>query len=175
MQATPAFEDLVEAHRDEIFGFLWRMLGNPADAEDALQNAFLQAYQAYPKLKSNANLRAWLFTIAANSARSQLRKQKRQPDPSPSIDTFSTDDGRPGEQKLEARQHLHQVLQCVDRLPEKQRAALMLRKYHELTYDQIGAILDCSAESARANAYQALKKLRAWLNPIPESNLEQIA
>jgi RNA polymerase sigma-70 factor (ECF subfamily) len=66
----------------------------------------------------------------------------------------------------ERRERLRRVDEAVQRLPAKQRAALMMRKYQELPYPEIGAALGCSAASARANVYQALRRLRGWLEEV---------
>ena len=69
MKAKPQFEALVDAHSGELFAYLWRMLGDEAQAQDCLQDTFLRAYRAYERLEDSSYLRAWLYKIATNTAR----------------------------------------------------------------------------------------------------------
>lgn len=151
------FDELVDQHNREIFAYLWRMLHDSQDAEDALQETFLRAYRGFPRLEDYANLRAWFYKIATNVAYSHLKKHNR-------LNSRTTDltDFTPiaASDNLEQRDLLKAVLQAVEQLPHKQQAALMLRNYQGFSYEEIGAAMDCSSESARANVYQAVKKLR---------------
>ncbi len=154
----PEFADLVKAHAREIHAFVWRMLREDAESEDVLQSAFLRALRAYDRLPAGANYRAWLYRIAGNEARTQLRRRGRRPSeltddypaPAPSV-----------EHQAELRMRLGEVAQAVEDLPHKQRTSLILRKYQGLSYTEIGEILEISPAAARANVYQALLKLRA--------------
>jgi RNA polymerase sigma-70 factor (ECF subfamily) len=161
MSPKPAFETLVELHSGELFGYLWRVLGDEAEARDCLQDTFLRALRAYGRLRNFEHLRAWLYKIATNTARTQAAGNNRharqtvallEPVPSGEIAV---------DVQVAERANLAAVRQAVLALPERQRAALLLRKYQELEYAEIAAALDCSETAARANVYQALKKLRA--------------
>ena len=153
------FEQLVRDHNREIFNYLWRMLQNQQDAEDALQDCFLRALRAYPKLQPGSNPRAWLFKIATNVALTQLKRRNRLPEQFAEIELIPEHSDL-HESNVATRMV---VMAAIDRLPGKQRAALILRYYQGLEYTQIGLILECSPESARANLYQGLKKLRKTL------------
>ena len=151
------FDALVDEHSREIFAYLWRILRNPQDAEDALQETFFRAFRGFPRLENDANLRAWLYKIATNVAYTQLKKRSRRDSHTTNLTEFTpitTSDN------LEQRDLLEAVLQAVETLPPKQQAALMLRNYQGFCYEEIGSALDCSPEAARANVYQAVKKLR---------------
>lgn len=162
----PDFETLVSAHSAEIFAYLWRMTRDEADAQDCLQEAFLRAYRAYDRLDGRAQHRAWLYRIATNVALTHLKHHGREaarraplfpdlPDAAPS----------PGEAAIR-RETLTAIASAVERLPEQQRAALILRKYQAVSYAEIGEMLGCSAEAARANVYQAMKRLRHELGEL---------
>ncbi len=151
------FDTLVDQHNREIFAYLWRMMRDPQDAEDALQETFIRAFRGLPRLQDDSNLRAWLYKIATNVAYSQLKKRTRNASRTTDLTDFTpivTFDN------LEQHDLLEAVLQAVEQLPHKQQAALMLRNYQGFSYAEIGTTLDCSPESARANVYQAVKKLR---------------
>jgi len=161
MNAKPQFEALVDAHSRELFAYLWRVLGDEAQAKDCLQDTFLRAYRAYERVEDPSHLRAWLYKIATNTARTQLSKDgKRSSRSTPLIEKIASRERAVEVQVLE-RISLAEVQRAVMALPTRQRAALMMRKYQELEYEEIGAALGCSEEAARANVYQALKKLRA--------------
>jgi RNA polymerase sigma-70 factor (ECF subfamily) len=152
------FDTMVKEHSREIFTYLWRMMRDPQDAEDALQETFLRAFRGFPHLEDHAYLRAWLYKIATNVAYTHLKKRNRQTARTTDLTEFSpiaTSDN------LELRELMQAVLQIVDHLPHKQQAALMLRNYQGFSYEEIGTALECSPESARANVYQAIKKLRS--------------
>ena len=156
------FDKLVDEHSREIFAYLWRMLRDPQDAEDALQETFLRAFRGFPRREDDSNLRAWLYKIATNVAYTLLKKRNRRASRTTDLTEFTpiaTSDN------LARRDLLEAVLQAVKILPHKQQAALMLRNYQGFSYDEIGEALDCSPEAARANVYQAVKKLRLQLAP----------
>ncbi len=154
----PQFDILVDAHAAEIYRYLWRMLQNEQDAEDCLQEAFLKAYLAYDRLDGSANYRAWLYRIAGNTARTRLRGRLRT---GILLSEDLADSALPVEQLAQNQQQLEAVKDAIEALPSKQREALILRKYQELSYEEISTILDSSVEGARANVYQGLRKLRA--------------
>ena len=163
MKQKPDFEDLVSRHSEELFVFLWRMLSDTKDAQDCLQDSFLRAYRAYSRLDEAANTRAWLYKIASNTALTQLKRRNRQMTQAVVLEERIPSRDLPAEQLLVQGDALKIVREAVLALPHKQRAALMMRKYQELTYKEISLALNCSEESARANVYQGLRKLRKEL------------
>ncbi len=156
----PDFETLVDAYGGELFGYLWRLLGDEAEAEDCLQDSYLRAYKAYPRTEPD-NLRAWLYKIATNAARTRQQRNGRQAGRQAELH----EEHAPGEARVETqvlqRLNAEAVKAAVGRLPRQQQAALLLRKYQGLEYAEVAAALGCSEQAARAHVYQALKKLRA--------------
>jgi RNA polymerase sigma-70 factor (ECF subfamily) len=152
--------DLVARHRPEILRYLARLLGDRAEAEDACQETFLRAHRAFGRLPADANARAWLFRIATrsalNAARGRSRRQARVADVDPDALAGRDDGGA-------AREALRAVAGAVAALPPRQRAALVLRRFHDLDYATIAATTGGNAAAARANVYQALRKLRLQL------------
>ncbi len=155
------FEALVEAHSGEIFAYLWRMLRDTADAEDCLQETFLRAYRSFSRVKAGSNYRAWLYKIATNTAHTHAKQRGRINARTIDLDPDLKSDRSSPLEHVERRETIEQVTRAVEALPHQQRAALIMRQYQELGYDDIAAALDCTEEAARANVYQALKKLRA--------------
>lgn len=157
----PDFSELVEAHGRELHAYLWRLLGDEAEAQDCLQDAFVRALRAYGKIHDTRFLRAWLYKIATNTARSrQVQGARRAARETEWLEPLAAPGGV--EAAVAQRHQLAQLRRAVRSLPARQQAALMLRKYQELDYAEVAAALGCSQAAARANVYQALKKLRQW-------------
>jgi RNA polymerase sigma-70 factor (ECF subfamily) len=160
MSAPRPLADLVERHRPELLRYLVRLLGNEHDAQDACQDALLRAHRAFARLAPDSNVRAWLYRIATNSARNHARGRGRRQGRTVDVDV----DGLPAaERSAERDEQLRAVTRAVQALPPRQRAALMMRQFQGLAYGEIALSLGGSEVAARANVYQALKKLRAAL------------
>jgi len=144
--AIPPFERFYDERKDEIFGYLARLLGREA-AEDAFQETFLRALRAYAKLEHGRHLRAWAFTIATRVAVDVRRTATPVAEP----EDIPVHDERPPYAELE---HL------AGELPPTERAAVVLRYGYDLSYDDIGAALGSSAEAARAAASSGVRRLR---------------
>ena len=157
----PDFEELVEQHSAEIFAYVWRMLRDAHDAEDCLQETFLRAFRSYERVRTGTNYRAWLYKIATNTAHSQWRRRKRSETRTVDLDPEVQAEGVSAIDRVEQKTLLAAVARAVEELPDQQRAALIMRKYQELSYAEIGAALACTEAAARANVYQAVKKLQA--------------
>jgi RNA polymerase sigma-70 factor (ECF subfamily) len=156
----PTFDDLLARHQAEIYRYALQLTRNPADADDLYQETMMKAYRAFDRLDPASNYRAWLYKIASNSFLSGRRKANRE---SPLDGTFELSlTAAPVDHaaKLDAADLLREVERFVAALPDKQRLALIMRKYHELGYDEIAANLKCSEAAARANVHEALRKLR---------------
>ncbi|CAN5732335.1 hypothetical protein BH20ACT14_BH20ACT14_05750 [soil metagenome] len=144
--AIPPFEHFYEQHRSEVLRFLRRRVGN-GRAEDAFQETFLRALQAYRRLEHGEHLRAWVLTIAGNVAIDTLRRTR----PESELVETGADDDRPAFEELAP---------MTDGLPPKERAAVVLRYGYDLSYDQIAAALGSSEEAARQAASTGVRRLR---------------
>jgi RNA polymerase sigma-70 factor, ECF subfamily len=161
--ATPVagavtFETMFHCYGVELHRYALQLTRNGADADDLYQETFLKAFRAFGRLDGGANHRAWLYRIATNTFLSHRRKFGRvdaleddAPLMAPSHDQAA---------QLDARGLLEEVEQFIEKLPSKQRIALILRKYHEMDYADIATNLRCSEPAARANVHEALRKLR---------------
>jgi RNA polymerase sigma factor (sigma-70 family) len=148
MMATepiPPFERFYLAHRDEVLGYLRRLLGQRA--EDAWQETFLRALRAYGRLEHGRHLRAWVFTIATNVAMDELCAKPELP--------------LEGEPAADLRRDAYKELEhLTDGLPPKERAAVVLHYGYDLPYAQIAGALGSSEEAARAAASSGVRRLR---------------
>jgi RNA polymerase sigma factor (sigma-70 family) len=144
--AIPPFERFYEEYRVEVLRLLRRRLGAER-AEDAYQETFLRALQAYRRLEHGEHLRAWILTIAKNVAVDTLRRTRPQSE----LVEQPVDDGRPAYEELAP---------LTDGLPQTERAAVVLRYGYDLSYDQIAAALGSSEDAARQAASTGVRKLR---------------
>jgi RNA polymerase sigma factor (sigma-70 family) len=144
--SIPPFERFYEQHRVEVLRLLRRRLG--ADrADDAFQETFLRALNAYRRLEHGEHLRAWVLTIAQNVALDALRRSR----PTTELVDAGVEDGRPAYEDL---------AELTDGLPPKERAAVVLRYGYDLTYDQIAAALGSSSDAARQATSTGVRRLR---------------
>ena len=144
-EPIPPFERFYLAHRDEVLGYLRRLLGQRA--EDAWQETFMRALRGYERLQHGRHLRAWVFTIATNVALDELRSKPELPL-----------DGEPAtELKRDAFKELEHL---TTDLPPTERAAVVLRYGYDLPYAQIADALGSSEEAARAAASSGVRRLR---------------
>ena len=157
--AIPPFERFYVQHRDEVLGYLRRLLGQRA--EDAWQETFLRALRAYDRLEHGRHLRAWVFTIATRVAMDELRSKASGSlslDGSGGAEIAAAEVSPPAYRELE---HL------TGDLPPTERAAVVLRYGYDLPYAQIGAALGSSEEAARAAASSGVRRLRRNLDRQP--------
>lgn len=158
------FEAIVAAHHAEIYRYLRRVTFRASDAEDLSQEAFLRAFRAYRALPPEANVRAWLFAIATNLFRNHVRGESRRQAAHAVVRGRSReDDGEGPEGEALFNEARSVMVAVIDGLPLKQRLAFVMRKVHDLSYEEIGRGLRCSEDSARAHVFQAFRKLRQGL------------
>ena len=160
--AAGAFvETLFARHHSEIYAYLVRMIRDPELAADLTQDAFVKAYRAYGSLEKDENARAWLYQIAHRVALDDLRRRKiarlipwsgEMPGSSPSAERLAMDVRLSG--PLE---------RALARIPERQRAALLLAEVHDLTGLELAAALGVSHVAARALLTRARESLRQAL------------
>ncbi|HET9520134.1 MAG TPA: RNA polymerase sigma factor [Candidatus Limnocylindrales bacterium] len=154
-------EDLFARHHSEIYAYLIRMIRDPELAADLTQDAFVKAYRAYDSLEKPENARAWLYQIAHRVALDHIRRQK--------IVRFVpwTGESRgavPSAEHLVMESRLSGDLQrALAKIPERQRAALLLAELHDLTGLELAATLGVSHVAARALLTRARESLRQAL------------
>ena len=146
----PPFELFYEHHRKEVMRLLRRRLG-PERADDAFQETFLRALQAYTRLDHGEHLRAWVLTIARNVATDTLRRSRPVAEP---VEPAAEDE-RPAYEELAP---------LTDGLPQTERAAVVLRYGYDLPYDRIAVALGSSPGAARQAASTGVRRLRKRRN-----------
>jgi RNA polymerase sigma-70 factor, ECF subfamily len=169
-----SFGPLLQKYRIPLVSFLDRMVRDWTLAEDLAQEVFLRVYRARKKYSPDAKFTTWLFRIATNLALNALRDGRHRQgevslDQSGEDDrrTMDLPDRRPGiEQHLMERDRAALIRRAIWALPEKQRAAVLLHKYHELDYDEIARILECSESALKSLLFRAYETLRVELAPL---------
>jgi RNA polymerase sigma-70 factor (ECF subfamily) len=155
-------EELFRRHQHEIYAYLVRMLRDPELAADLTQDAFVKAYKAYDTLEKPENARAWLYQIAHRVALDDLRRKR--------IVRFiplvgETRNTTPSAEHLVMEARLSGELQrALERIPERQRSALLLAELHDLTGLELAAALGVSHVAARALLTRARESLRQALS-----------
>ena len=156
--ALPPFQTAIDAHGPTVHRFLVARVGR-VEADDCYQETFLSALRAYPGLGADANVRAWLMTIAHHKAIDHVRARARRPvavaDPEP-FGEPARDDLAAGRDPIWGR---------VAALPDKQRTAVALRFIADLSHAEIGAAMQISEAAARRNVHAGVTRLREELTP----------
>jgi RNA polymerase sigma factor (sigma-70 family) len=149
----PPFQRFLDAHGETVWRFLLATVG-AGEAEDCFQETFIAALRAYPRLRPDSNLRAWVLTIAHRKALDAYRARARRALPMAEISAL---DGRAaGESQLPDQA----LWDAVQELPARQRSAVILRYVGDLPHREIARAIGCSEDAARRSLHEGLTKLR---------------
>ena len=174
-----SFALLLQRYRSPLVNFLYRMVRNREQAEDLAQEVFIRVYRARAEYVPSAKFTTWLFRIATNLALNSLRDTRHQR-MEISLDAPVAADSEDGDERTldvadkhpDIEQHLVEetrkamIKHAIDKLPEKQRAAVLLHKYQELDYGEIAKILSCSESALKSLLFRAYENLRVELAPL---------
>jgi len=179
-----SFELLLQRYRTPLVNFLYRMVRSREQAEDLAQEVFIRVYRAREEYVPSAKFTTWLFRIATNLALNSLRDHRYQK-MEISIDApltadadgderpFEVADKHPTvEQNLVEQERKKMIRHAIEKLPEKQRAAVLLHKYQELDYAEIAKILSCSESALKSLLFRAYEVLRVELAPLVRPSKE---
>ena len=174
-----SFELLLQRYRTPLVNFLYRMVRSREQAEDLAQEVFIRVYRAREEYVPSAKFTTWLFRIATNLALNSLRDHRYQKlemsmdapmtaDAEDGVERpFEVADKRPTvEQELVEDARKKMIRHAIEKLPEKQRAAVLLHKYQELDYAEIAKILSCSESALKSLLFRAYEVLRVELAPL---------
>jgi RNA polymerase sigma-70 factor, ECF subfamily len=156
-----ALRILVERWERQIFAFLFRMLGSSEEAEDLCQDTFIKLINAANRYQPDGKFQSWLFRIAGNQARSRLRRRKilrwlplkDDYDNAPSTERNALD-------SLSGQEEQIAVQRALARLPERQRQAVVLKQYQELSYQEIADTMESTVPSVQMLLHRAMTALR---------------
>jgi RNA polymerase sigma factor (sigma-70 family) len=149
----PPFQRFLDAHRDAVWRFLVSSVG-PSEADDCFQETFIAALRAYPRLRADSNLRAWVLTIAHRKSLDAHRSRARRALP---VEDVAAVDAREATSPPAPDETLWSA---VEELPARQRSAVLLRYVADLPHRDIATAIGCSEEAARRSLHEGLTKLR---------------
>jgi len=164
-----AFEQLVERHQALVAGTVARMLGSNSDVEDIAQQVFIRVWKSAGRYVARAKFTTWLLKITRNLVFNEMRRAKRHPhlpvQIEPEADEIPLKDeatATPDATLLQAELQAA-IEKAITLLPETQRMAIVLRRYEELSYEEIADVLDLSVPAVKSLLFRARTELRARL------------
>jgi RNA polymerase sigma-70 factor (ECF subfamily) len=155
-----AFDRLVARYERDVYRLCYRYVNNHHDANDMAQEVFLKAYRAISRFRGDSAFSTWLYRIAVNTCLNF--RSTRRPEPV-ELSEQLPDTSVGVMDHMEQDERSQQVREAVQRLPEKQRATLILKIYHDLTHEEVAAILGASVGTVKANLFHALGNLKKLL------------
>ncbi len=166
---TAAFEELVDRHRTLVLGTVGRMLGINSDVEDLAQQVFIRVWKSAARYQPTAKFTTWLLTITRNLVFNETRRRKRHPSETLDIHEGEESIALPDQaRRIPDRALLQTELQtavdtAIHALPEKQRMAVILRRYESKSYEEIGQVLGLSVPAVKSALFRARVELREAL------------
>lgn len=168
---TEAYEALVTEYQKNVYNLALRMTGNPEDAADMSQEAFIKAYSSLALFRGDSKFSVWLYRIVSNVCLDHLRRQSRRQTLSLSVEDDEGDEAQidipdlsqSPEELLERQLTREAVRRGLDSLPPAQRQILLLREIQGLSYEEISAALNIDEGTVKSRIFRARKKLCAFL------------
>jgi RNA polymerase sigma-70 factor (ECF subfamily) len=167
---TSAFEQVIERHQALVAGTAARMLGSNSDVEDIAQQVFIRVWKSARRYVPRAKFTTWLLKITRNLVFNELRRAKRRAQvplqSEPGIEEFPLkDETNPAPDALLLENELQRAIEeAIMQLPESQRMALVLRRYEQLSYEEIAEVLDLSVPAVKSVLFRARTELRSRLS-----------
>jgi RNA polymerase sigma-70 factor (ECF subfamily) len=172
-----ALRQLIEAHQHRVIGTVAKMLGDDSDAEDISQQVFIRVWKSAARYEPTAKFTTWLFKITRNLVFNELRRRKRHP--TRSLDATMDDDDRPlqipdpgtkaADTALLDDEMQTAIQKAIEELPEIQRMAIILRRYDDIPYEDIGEMLGLSVPAVKSVLFRARTELREKLKKYLET------
>ena len=167
---TTAFEELIQKHQALVAGTVARMLGSNSDVEDIAQQVFIRVWKSARRYVPRAKFTTWLLKITRNLVFNEMRRTKRrahvhlQPEAGAEDPPLKDDLNLAPDVSLLETELQQTIEEAILQLPETQRMALVLRRYEQLSYEQIGEVLDLSVPAVKSVLFRARSELRSRLN-----------
>jgi len=167
---TSAFEKVVERHQALVAGTAARMLGSNSDVEDIAQQVFIRVWRSARRYVPRAKFTTWLLKITRNLVFNELRRAKRraqiplQSDPGAEEIQLKDETNLAPDASLLENELRQAIEEAIMQLPESQRMALVLRRYEQLSYEEIAEVLDLSVPAVKSVLFRARTELRSRLS-----------
>jgi RNA polymerase sigma-70 factor (ECF subfamily) len=147
-----AFGELMRRHEQPTFRLALRMLGSSSEAEDAAQDSFLKAWRSLPRFQGTSSFSTWLYRITTNRCLNIIAARR----PTDTLDETRAGDGRHDPAaRAQQREELDALTASIGRLPAEQRAALVLREFEGLSYDEVADVLQISLAAVKGRIHRA--------------------
>jgi len=153
-----AFEALYRLHVDKVYGLCLRMTGNVSEAEDCVQEAFIQAWNKLDKFRGDSAFATWLHRIAVNAVLGRIRKSKREQERIQMVT-----DTAPAPLSTGDTGELRDLSAAIDRLPEGARNVFLLHAVYGYSHDEAGSMLGIAAGTSKAQLHRARRLLAQQL------------
>jgi RNA polymerase sigma-70 factor (ECF subfamily) len=167
---TNAFEELIEKHQALVAGTVARMLGSNSDVEDIAQQVFIRVWKSARRYVPRAKFTTWLLKITRNLVFNELRRARRraqvplQSEPGTEEIPLTDETNLAPDASLLEHELQQAIENAIMQLPESQRMALVLRRYEQLSYEQIAEVLDLSVPAVKSVLFRARTELRSRLS-----------
>lgn len=160
-----AFRVLVVRYQGPLYAFVLRMVRRPSIAEELVQEAFVRAFRAAPRYKPTASVSTWLFHIAARLAINEATRAYHRHEVAGDIPDISIEGSGPLEE-LERRELSRDIAEALAQLPPQQRAAVLLARFEDMPYREIGKVLEVSEGAVDGLLQRARQTLARLLGPV---------
>ena len=158
-----AFEVIVRKHQDRVYNLCRYMLRDPEDAQDAAQDVFLKSYRGLKDFRPDSSVYTWIYRIAVTTCLDYKRRSHREASRSePLNENLPSEEPLP-EQLYESAEIPRSIQLALQKLPEKLRAAIVLREIEELSYEEIAEVLHTSSGTVKSRISRAREQLRHLL------------
>lgn len=168
---TEAYAALVRLHERFVYNLALRSLGNPEDAADAAQDAFVRAWLGLAAFRGESRFRTWLYRIVVNLCINRSPRLRKDLDALTHEEFAELPSQETVAGRVEQRELNMMVHREVERLPEQYRLLISLRYQHELTYEEIASLLDLPLGTVKTGLFRAKERLRANLNVYEEKSI----
>jgi len=169
-----AFEILVNRHQTSILNLIDRFIGDRTQAKDLAQEVFLRVWQAAKTYKPEAKFTTWLYRITANLCLNELKSSRRRKlfqflqfgkDQENTIEEVLVDASPSPEDLLLSREQSRRISDALQSLPDNQRLALILKRYDDLSYQEIAKVIGCSVSAVESLLVRGKRNLQEKLAP----------
>lgn len=173
-----AFEMIFQRHKLKIFNYAFRLLSNRADAEDVTADVFMSIVRRQYAYQPEVKFTTWLYTVVRNACLDRIRRRRKtislwfKKSDSAEYEQLEVEDeaANPSDH-LSQKDYALRVQAAIDKLPLEQKEAIILREYQELSYLEIGRILDCSVSNVKILIFRARERLKGELSAVIKEGL----
>jgi RNA polymerase sigma-70 factor (ECF subfamily) len=160
---SEAFAALVGLHERFVYNLALRSLGNPQDAADAAQDAFVRAWLGLPEFRAQSQFRTWLYRIVINLCINRSPRLRRDLETLHEEEVYASPAAESVSAEVESRELYARVHREVERLPEQFRLLVSLRYQHDLSYEEIASLLNLPLGTVKTGLFRAKNRLRESL------------